>query len=210
MPSLTFEELRVTTVVYTSAIVPLILIPLLMRKQRVPAWVPYVYLGSFAVCALGWELWFTYGWVAGDPVDLRRSANLTAMIPLHVNWLLNSLADGGTICMGGLWLVWRTNGRSQADFYRWSWRAFAVLFAFFLSQNIFVEMFLYHDQLAVGKPISWAPLAPTGPWLNPTLFEFNDRTITLQGQVPWIIMTPLFYGALIYCLNRYWPRSDSE
>ena len=74
--------------------------------------------------------------------------------------------------------------------------------AWFLGQNVFVEMFLYHDQLAEGKPLSWAPLAPTGPWLNPTLFEFNGRTITLQGQVPWLLMTPLFCGALIAYFRR--------
>jgi len=63
-------------------------------------------------------------------------------------------------------------------------------------------MFLYHDQLAEGKALSWAPLVPTGPWFNPTLFKFKDRTITFQGQVSWILMTPLLYGSLITYLNR--------
>ena len=66
-----------------------------------------------------------------------------------------------------------------------------------LGQNIGVEMFLYHDQLAVGKPLSWAPLAPTGPWWNPLLFEFNGRTITLQGQLPWLLAPWLIYGGVI-------------
>jgi hypothetical protein len=43
---------------------------------------------------------------------------------------------------------------------------------------------------------------PTGPWLNPTLFEFRDRTITLQGQVSWLLMAPLLYGGLIAYLRR--------
>jgi hypothetical protein len=64
-----------------------------------------------------------------------------------------------------------------------------------------VEMFLYHDQLAEGKPLSWAPLAPTGPWFNPVLFEFRDRTITLQGQIPWLLMGPLLYWGVL-SLNR--------
>ena len=72
-----------------------------------------------------------------------------------------------------------------------------VLLIWFIGQNVFVEMYLYHDQLAVGKALSWAPFAPTGPWFNPVLFEFNGRTITLQGQLPWLIMTPLFYAGLI-------------
>jgi len=196
------EQLRVVCVVYVSALAPLLAVPWLHHRRRIPAWVVPVYAGLFLACALGWELWFTYGWVGGDAVDLRRSANLSAMIPLHVNWLLNSLADAGAICLGGLWLVWRTTGRSQTAFHRWSWKAFAILLAFFIGQNIFVEMFLYHDQLAEGKLLSWAPLAPTGPWLNPTLFEFRGRTITLQGQVPWLIMAPLFYGGLIRTLRR--------
>ena len=91
-------------------------------------------------------------------------------------------------------------------FRRWHWGAFVLLLTWFLAQNILVEMFLYHDQLAEGMSLSWAPLAPTGPWFNPTLFEFNDRTITLQGQLPWLIATPLFCGALILYFRR---RSSS-
>jgi hypothetical protein len=76
----------------------------------------------------------------------------------------------------------------------------------FIAQNLFVEMFLYHDQLAEGKSLSWAPLVPTGPWFNPTLFRFGERTITLQGQMPWLIMAPLFYAAVI----REARRDDAE
>jgi hypothetical protein len=180
----------------------LVLIPLLRFRRAVPAWVPTVYGASFLACALGWELWFTYGWVAGDAVNLRRAPELSAAIPIHLNWLLNSLADAGTICLGGLFIVWRIFGRNGEVLRRWHWGAFAVLACWFLAQNIFVEMFLYHDQLAEGKPLSWAPLVPTGPWLNPTLFEFNDRTITLQGQVSWLLMAPLFYGAVVSYLGR--------
>jgi hypothetical protein len=203
----TFEQIRVTVVVYTSALIPLVVVPLLARRKAIPPWVPSVYIASFIVCALGWELWFTYGWVAGDPVNVRRAAALSAMIPMHANWLLNSLADAGTICLGGLYLVWRFTGRDLDVFRRWDWKAFAIFALWFLGQNIFVEMFLYHDQLAEGKALSWAPLVPTGPWINPTLFQFRDRTITFQGQVAWLVMTPLFYAALIAYLNRYWPET---
>jgi hypothetical protein len=198
----TAEHVRVVAVVYSSALVPLVLIPLLRSRRIVPAWVPAVYGASFVTCALGWELWFTYGWVAGDPVDLRRAPELSAAIPIHLNWLLNSLADAGTVCLGGLFIVWRIFGRNGEVLRRWHWGAFAVLACWFLAQNIFVEMFLYHDQLAEGKPLSWAPLVPTGPWINPTLFEFNDRTITLQGQVSWLVMAPVFYGAVVSYVGR--------
>jgi hypothetical protein len=200
--SLTAEQVRLVAVVYTSALGPLLLLPLLRRLRIVPAWVPVVYAASFVACAIGWELWFTYGWVGGDPVDARRAPALSAAIPIHVNWLLNSLADAGSIVLGGLLLVWLAFGREGAVFRRWHWGAFALLLVWFLGQNVFVEMFLYHDQLAAGKRLSWAPLAPTGPWLNPTLFAFRDRTITLQGQLPWLLMTPLFYAALTGYLGR--------
>jgi len=199
---LTAEHVRVIAVVYLSSLIPLLLVPVLHRRKRIPDWVLPVYVASFVVCAVGWELWFTYGWVAGDPVDVRRAAPLNAAIPIHLNWLLNSLADAGSICLLGLALVSRCFGDPASVFGRWHWGAFFVLLAWFLAQNVFVEMFLYHDQLAEGKPLSWAPLAPTGPWLNPTLFEFNGRTITLQGQVPWLLMTPLFCGALIAYFRR--------
>jgi len=205
---LTPEQLRVVIVVYVSAIAPLVLIPVLRRKGVLPAWVPKVYVAMFAACAIGWELWFTYGWVGGAPVDARRAEVLTAAIPMHLNWVMNSLADAGTIALVGLWIVWGAFGKDGVVLRRWHWGAFAVLLGWFLAQNVFVEMFLYHDQLAEGKPLSWAPLAPTGPWLNPTLFRFRDRTITLQGQLPWLLMAPLFYAAVIAYLRRIDPRSE--
>jgi hypothetical protein len=207
---MTAEQIRVVCVVYTSALLPLILVPLLRRRGVIPQWVIVVYGVSFLICALGWELWFTYGWVAGDPVDVRRAPQLNAMIPMHVNWLLNSLADAGTVVLVGLWLMWRHVKRDGSVFRRWHWGAFAVLLAWLIGQNVFVEMFLYHDQLSVGKPLSWAPLVPTGPWLNPTLFEFRDRTVTLQGQVAWLVMAPLLYGGVIAYLRRVDARVADE
>ena len=58
---MTFEYLRVIVVVYTSALLPLVIVPWLYRRGRLPSWVFGAYLGSFLLCALGWELWFTYG-----------------------------------------------------------------------------------------------------------------------------------------------------
>ena len=202
MADATLEQLRVIVVVYVSAIAPLVLVPVLRAKGRLPAWVTPVYIGSFLACALGWELWFSYGWVAGDPVDLRRADVLNTMLPMQINWLLNSLADAGTVCLGGLLLAWWACGRRSEIFRRWHWGAFAVLLGWCIAQNLFVEMFLYHDQLAEGKPLSWAPFAPTGPWLNPTLFRYAGRTITLQGQLPWLIVPPILYGEVIETVKR--------
>ena len=93
-------------VVYASALIPLLLLPWLRSRNRVPGWVVQAYLGSFLLCALGWEIWFTYGLVAGDPVDARRAEVLSQYLPIHINWLLNSLADAGSITLVGLWLMW--------------------------------------------------------------------------------------------------------
>ena len=197
METLTYEQLRIVLVVYSSAILPLVLIPILHIKRLIPSWVLRVYIASFIICALGWELWFNYGIVQGDSVETRRALQLNQRIPLHLNWILNSLADAGAICCGGLLLCWHSFGRDPQLFSSWNTSVFVFLFGFFIGQNMLVEMFLYHDQLEVGKQLSWAPLSPLGSLWNPVLFAFQDRTITLQGQIPWVIMTPLFYLMLI-------------
>ena len=199
---LTFEQLRLVIVVYTSALVPLLLIPILHWCKLIPAWVLPFYVTVFIVCAIGWELWFNYGLVAGDSVNIRRAEVLNQTIPLHINGLLNSLADAGTICCGTLLLVWLLMGRQSSIYRQWHWSVFVLLGTIFIGQNIIVEMFLYHDQLAEGTRLSWAPLSPLGPWFDPILFEFNDRTIRLSSQLPWLLMTPLIYSGLIKTLNR--------
>ena len=91
---------------------------------------------------------------------------------------MNSLADAGTISLGGILLTGKLMGSDRTVFNQWNIGAFLILFIWCISQNIFVEMFLYYDQLAVGKDLSWAPLAPTGPWMNPVLFQYGDRTVS--------------------------------
>jgi hypothetical protein len=92
-------------------------------------------------------------------------------------------------------------GRKSEGFKTLRWSVFALLLVGFIGQNILVEMYLYHDQLSVDKPLSWAPLAPTGPWFNPLLWEYNGRSIMFQSQLPWLIMTPLVYLELIRTLK---------
>ena len=88
-------------------------------------------------------------------------------------------------------------------FQAWNWSAFSVLFIWCITQNIFVELFLYHDQLSEGKSLSWAPLAPTGQFFNPLLFEFNERSVMLQTQLPWLIISPILYIAAIAMARKY-------
>jgi hypothetical protein len=197
---MTFEEARVIFIVYSTSLVPLFL--MVFYRNLFPNWVPKFYLGTFFVCAFGWEIWMTFGLVDGDPVSLRRSDALNLWIPQNINWMLNSLADAGTIGLGGLWLMWRFSGKNWIVFKVWNWRAFFILFSWCILQNIFVEMFLYHDQLSVGKALSWAPLIPTGPYFNPLLFEFNGRTVMLQTQIPWLILPALLYLAIIRLSNK--------
>ena len=168
---MSFEEIRVITVVYTAVLLPLIIY--WKYKSWLPKWIPSFYIISLVVCSLGWELWFTYGWLDGDPVDLRRSENLNKWLPKDINWLLNSMGDAGAVLLGGAWLMWITHKKNLMIFKKWNWTAFVVLYIWCVSQNIFVEMFLYHDQLADGKPLSWAPLSPFGPYFNPVLFDFH-------------------------------------
>ena len=197
---MSLEELRVITIVYVSALAPLIIY--FYKKDSIPLWVPSIYLGSFLICSLSWELWFTYGWIDGDPVNVRRSEVLNTWIPMHLNWLLNSLADAGTISIGGLWLMWKFSKQNIQVFEQWNWGAFSILLIWCITQNLFVELFLYHDQLSEGKSLSWAPLAPTGQFFNPLLFEFNGRSVMFQTQLPWLIMAPILYKLTILLARR--------
>ena len=202
---MSLDELRIIVVVYISALAPILIMIGLYRKDQLPRSIIKIYLSTFLVCALGWELWFTYGLYAGDPVDLRRSEILNLYIPKNINWLMNSLADAGTVSLGGILITGKILGVGRAVFNRWNIAAFIILLAWCIGQNILVEMFLYFDQLSVGKDLSWAPLAPTGPWLNPVLFQFNDRTITLHGQIPWLLMTPI-----LFMITMYFGRKEIE
>ena len=192
---MSLEEARVIVVVYTAVLLPLIIY--FFNKSKLPSWVPSFYIIAVIVCALGWEIWFTFGWLDGDPVDIRRSAALNTWLPKNINWLMNSMGDAGAVLLGGFWLMWLTHNKDNSVFLEWKWSAFIVLLAWCIGQNILVEMFLYHDQLAEGKSLSWAPLSPLGPYFNPILFEFNNRTIMLQSQMPWLILPWFFYMTLI-------------
>ena len=196
---MSFEEIRVITIVYLAVLLPLLIY--FTNKSKLPSWIPSFYIVSLVVCALGWELWFTYGWLDGDAVNIRRSEVLNTWLPKDINWLMNSMADAGAVLCGGVWLMWFTHKKDSIVFKKWKWSAFSIFFIWCVSQNILVEMFLYHDQLADDKLLSWAPLSPFGPYFNPILFEFNDRSIMLQSQIPWLIIPWFFYRTIINLNN---------
>ncbi len=198
---MSFEEIRYIAIVYASSIIPILI--LIKYRYELPKWVPAIYLGSFIVCALGWEIWFTYGLIDGESVIERRSEVLNQWIPLHINWIVNSLADAGTVCLGGLWLIWVMGNKKNYIFNNWRWSSFFILTIWCIGQNIFVELFLYYDQLSENKNLSWAPLIPTGNIFNPVLFEINGRSLMFQTQLPWIILPPLLYLAVIRLTKKF-------
>jgi hypothetical protein len=196
---MSFEEIRVITIVYLAVFLPLLIY--FTNRSKLPTWIPSFYIVSIVVCALGWELWFTYGWLDGDAVNIRRSEALNTWLPKNINWLMNSMGDAGAVLCGGVWLMWITHKKDPIVFKKWKWSAFSIFLIWCVSQNILVEMFLYHDQLAEDKLLSWAPLSPFGPYFNPILFEFNDRSIMLQSQMPWLILPWFFYRTIINLNN---------
>ena len=198
---MSFEEIRFIAIVYASSIIPILI--LIKYYSKLPKWVPAIYMGSFIVCALGWEIWFTYGLINGESVIERRSDILNQWIPLHLNWILNSLADAGTVCLGGLSLIWLVGNKQNNVFDSWKWSSFFILAIWCVGQNIFVELFLYYDQLGEGKNLSWAPLIPTGNIFNPVLFEFNSRSVMFQTQLPWLILPPILYLAVIRLAKKF-------
>ena len=84
LSNLTFEQLRLIIVVYSASIIPLITIPYFTYKNKIPKWVFKLYVLMFLICAFGWELWFTYGWVDGTCVNLRRADILSYYIPILI------------------------------------------------------------------------------------------------------------------------------
>lgn len=199
---MTEQQLTTVIVAYTAALLPPMLLAVLHRRGRLEPWVLAVYGASLFLCAVGWEIWLTYGLVDGEPVDARRAAVLSAAIPQHVNWLVNTLADGG-VCLSGLLLVACAYRFRLAPFLDWKWGAFALLFIWFVGQNVFVELMLYQEQLGAETRLSWAPLIPTGPWWNPTLLSHGGATLRLQTQLPWILLAPLFYATTIASCRRW-------
>ena len=81
---MSFEEIRVITIVYLAVLLPLVIY--FTNKSKIPSWIPSFYIVSIVVCALGWELWFNYGWLDGDAVNIRRSEALNTWLPKNINW----------------------------------------------------------------------------------------------------------------------------
>jgi hypothetical protein len=156
---------------------------------------------TFFICAAGFELWLTYGLFDGLPVSERRSDALNCAIPQDLNWVLNSLGDVFIVWIG-LFLVKKIFNKTINPFEKWNWSVFFVFLFWFVGQNIYVEVFIYHLQLGVSGDLSWGPLMPLGSYYNPTLFEIYGRPVTFQSQLTWVLMTPIVYFLAIYLNNK--------
>ena len=194
-------ELWLVIRLYIAAILPIILSIYYIIKNKVSYHVALTLITTFLIVSIGWELWLTYGLGGGLPVDERRSLALTCAIPVNLNWFLNSLADVLVVWIG-LYLVKLFYRNKKSPFLKWSWGAFSIFLLWFIIQNIYVEAFFYNLQLGSNGDLSWAPLQPLGSWFNPTIFEIAGRSITLQAQSSWILMTPIVYLTSIYFYRK--------
>ena len=194
-------ELWLVARIYIAAILPVLLSIYFYLTKQVSYHYSIILISTFFLASLGWELWMTYGFAGGLPVDLRRSDGLNCAIPINLNWILNSLADTLVVWIG-LCLL-KLKYKNKSPFIKWQWSAFFILLIWFVTQNIYVEAFLYHLQLGSNGDISWAPFHPLGSWFNPILFEIMGRPITLQSQSSWFLMTPLIYYLSIRFYKKF-------
>lgn len=194
-------EFWIVVRLYFAASIPVFLILRHIFLKKNISYVSKVLIWSFVIAAIGWEIWLTYGLGGGLEVDQRRSIALSCAVPQNVNWLMNSLADVFIVWVGIL-LVDKLFKERGSVFLKWEWKATAVLFLWFVAQNIYVESFFYHLQLGSNGDLSWAPLQPLGSWYNPTLFKINGNPITFQSQSSWVLMTPVVQLLAIYFKNK--------
>ena len=101
-------------------------------------WISLTLISTFLIAAFGWELWINYGVLNGQEVDFRRSEALSCAIPMNINWIVNSLGDTAIVWFGILLVGWIF--RNKESFKKFYWSVFLLLFAWFMFQNILVEI----------------------------------------------------------------------
>jgi len=209
--------IAIIILIYILSLVPLLVFCSNIYYKRLPKPVVYLYLIGFLLTAFGWELWWTFGLVPpGQDVDHRRcpprvdtdetNSNCieNIILPQEINWVAASFFDAGIVCMFGLWFVLKVWDRSVLI--EWHWKVFFAYLIIFVGQNLIVEL-LMSRQLSreEGKDeifVSWAPLSPIGPGWNPSIRVIGEARLSLQNQLPWTLMTPIFYGCCILVYRR--------
>ena len=46
-------------------------------------------------------------------------------------------------------------------------------------------------------------MAPIIQYFNPILYVSGEREISLQTQIPWLLMTPILYASTIQLIKRH-------
>ena len=207
MCELTSDELWLVLRLYAFALSPVVLGLYYLIKKNISYNTVIILCSTFFICAAGFELWLKNGLFDGLPVSERRSEALNCAIPQDLNWVLNSLGDVFIVWIG-LFLVKKIFNKSPYLFKKWNWSIFLVLLVWFVAQNIYVEVFIYHNQLGISGDLSWGPLMPLGSYYNPTLFEISGRPVTFQSQSTWVLMTPIIYCISIYLNNKSTNSND--
>ena len=196
------DEWRKVMVIFTSIFVTFSVALYTTLKGRNKKWIVSTLILSFLIAVFGYEIWINFGLVDGQHVSARRSDALNCAIPSQINWLTNSIVDTGVAWLGII-LVGIYYKNSPAPFEKFLWPAFFILLVWYVGQNIWVEMILYHNQIGNDARISWGPLMTLGPWYNPTLFSFGEREATLQSQGVWFISTFMIYYIAIFNHRRF-------
>lgn len=199
---LELNEWRKVIVIYSSVLLTLSISLYTIMTGRTKKWIAYTLLTSFLIAVFGWEIWINFGLVDGQHVTVRRSEALNCAIPYQINWLTNSIVDMGVVWLGIIFVNIYYK-KASLPFEKFVWPAFLILFIWYMGQNIWVEMVLYHNQIGSDARISWGPMMPFGSWFNPTLFSFGEREATLHTQSVWFIGTFLFYHLAIFNYRRF-------
>jgi len=163
-----------------------IVLTILCISRAIPTRIIKVYVFNFLLCLFGWEMWMTYGLLGGDS-EQKRLATTTNPI---VNMTIMTAGDG---LIGVLQAEATLKAFGPEVFKKWDWRAFALIFAIGIVQNIAVTVIL-RKRLEAGK-LSLAPMMPIRPPDN--LAKYGLSTNVLQSQEGWILQPFIFYAILI-------------
>jgi len=146
----------------------------LITFKTLPCWYLLIFFITFALCMIGWEMWMSYGIIDGDSIEERTGRNNGS------NMVLMCLGDA-IIGVVQIWTAMKMVGPSA--FKNWNWKAFGIIFAIGIVQNIIVTIALAKQ--IKGESISWAPLMPikTDP--------------IIQTQEPWILEPFILYAIAI-------------
>ena len=140
------DEWRKVIVIYGSVLLTFAVSLYAILSGRIKKWIAYTLVSSFLVAVFGWEIWINFGLIDGQHVTVRRTDALNCAIPYQINWLTNSIVDTGVVWLGII-LVNKYYNHLALPFEKFVWPAFLILFIWYMGQNIWVEMILYHNQI---------------------------------------------------------------